>query len=284
MPRAGSFVRVALFAASLLSLDIGGRVARADDTDACLAAYEKSQQLRKDGQFAASREQLTLCVQPKCHNLIKRDCSRWMSELERVEPTVIVKARDAQGKDVLSVRVSVDGAVFQDRLDGKPHEVDPGVHVFRYEKDGAPLGEERVVIQEGEKNRVVNVRIEPAEAVVSRPAAKPAEARPPAPVGGYVLLGAGAAGVTAFAVLAAMGKHDLDEMRKEGGCAPNCAESQVDAARTKIIAANVSLGIGVVAAAVGTLWLLKPRRANVGLELGVRPVAGGAATDLAYRF
>jgi hypothetical protein len=100
-----------------------------------------------------------------------------------------------------------------------------------------------------------------------------------------VLLGVGAAGVTAFGVLAALGQHDLDEMRKDpGGCAPNCNEADVTAARTKIIAANVSLGVGIFAAAVGTYWLLAPRHAKVGLGLGVRPVAGGAATDIAYRF
>jgi hypothetical protein len=280
---ARSSLRGAFVVASLLALDIESRTALADDTDACLAAYEKSQQLRKDGKLGASREQLNLCVQPRCHSLIKRDCSRWMSELERAEPTVIVKARDARGKDVLDLRVAVDGALLQERLDGKPHEVDPGVHVFRYEKDGTLIGEERVVVQEGEKNRVVSVKIAPPK--VAAPPLVVEESTPPAPVGGYVLLGLGAAGVAAFGALAASGQHDLDEMRKEpGGCAPNCDASDVSAARTKIIAANMSLGVGLVAAALGTYWLLKPRRASVGLELGVRPVAGGAATNVGYRF
>jgi hypothetical protein len=275
-------LRVVFAAASLLALDVGSRVARADDTDACLAAYDRSQQLRKDGKLAASREQLTLCMQPKCHALIKRDCSLWMAELEKAEPSVIVKARDAQGKDVPSVRVSVDGALFQERLDGKPHELDPGVHVFRYERDRTFIGEERVVVQEGEKNRIVEVKIE-VDRTASGPPAKSPEA-PPAPAGAYVLLGVGVAGAAAFGILAASGQHDLDQMRAPGGCAPRCDESEVSAARTKILAANISLGAGIFAAAAATYWLLKPRRASVGLELGVRPVAGGAATDLAYRF
>jgi len=279
-----SALRGTFVAASLLALDVaGGGLARADDTDACLDAYEKSQQLRKEGKLGASREQLTQCVQPKCHSLIKRDCSRWMAELERAEPTVIVKARDAQGKDVLDVHVLVDGVLLQDRLDGKPHEVDPGVHVFRYQKDGTSLGEERVVMQEGEKNRIVAVKIvapEPAPAPTGKP-----DAPAPPPVGGFVLLGVGALGAVSFGVLATLGQRDLDDMRKDpGGCAPNCDEGRVSAARTKIVAANVSLGVGIVAAAVGTYWLLNPRHAGAGLGLGVRPVTGGAATNLTYGF
>jgi hypothetical protein len=281
MVRARSLFRCALVAGSVLALDLHGREARADDTDACLSAYEKSQQLRKEGKLSSSREQLNLCVQPKCHNLIKRDCSKWMAELEKVAPTVIVNARDKEGRDLLSVRVLVDGAVFQDRLDGKPHEVDPGLRVFRFEREGSLLAEERVVIQEGEKSRVINVKIADADASARVPA-KAAEAPAPAPIGGFVLLGVAVVGASAFGVLAALGQRDLDEMRKD--CAPNCDPNRVATARTEIAVANVSLGVGIVAAGLGGYLLLKPRRSTTGFELGVRAVAGGASTDLAYRF
>src|SRR5215470_13760868 len=122
-----SFALVALLAAD----------GRADDTDACLAAYERSQELRKEGKFRASRDKLLECVRASCPSLVKKDCSRWIAELEPATPTVIVNARDALGKDMVEVRVLVDGAVLLERLDGKSHEVDPGVHVFRYEGEGA---------------------------------------------------------------------------------------------------------------------------------------------------
>jgi hypothetical protein len=283
MFRTSSF-RSALLATSLLALDLGVRTAKADDTDACLAAYEKAQHLRKDGRLGASREQLNLCVQPKCHALIKRDCSMWVAELEKAVPTIIVNARDASGKDLLAVRVLVDGAVLQDRLDGKPHEVDPGIHLFRFERDGSLLAEEKIVIQEGEKSRVINVKVAAGEPPSSAPATR-AETSAPAPIGGFVLLGVGAVGASAFGILAALGQHELHEMRKDpGGCAPRCDPGRVDAARNEIIAANVSLGVGLVAAGLGTYLLLKPRRAATGLELGLRPALGGASTDLTYRF
>src|SRR3954469_9364872 len=90
-----------------IGVALAGGVALADDTDACVAAYEKSQHLRKEGRFGASREQLVDCVRATCPSLVKKDCSRWTAELETAMPTVIVAARDAQGKDMLAVRVLV---------------------------------------------------------------------------------------------------------------------------------------------------------------------------------
>src|SRR5260221_1043707 len=157
----GTHTRALFVATSLLALGTTGRVAQADGTDACLAAYEKSQQLRQDGKLAASREQLVQCVQATCPSLVKKDCSQWLAELDASTPTVIVNARDAEGKDVAKVRVLVDGVVLMEAIDGKPHQIDPGVHVFRYEREGADAIEESIVIQEREKNRVITAKLPP---------------------------------------------------------------------------------------------------------------------------
>jgi hypothetical protein len=271
----------ACIAALLLSLP--EHTARADETEACLAAYDGSQRLRKEGKLAASREQLVLCVRPACPRLVQRDCSQWLSSLDAITPTVIVNARDADGKDVLSVRVLVDGVVLSDKLDGKPHPVDPGVHVFRYEREGASPVEENVVIREGEKGRVINVRLPEPPKVATAPAKRPEVPAGP-PVGAYVLLGAAVAGGAAFGVLATLGKNDVDRMRQPGGCAPRCDESDVAAARNEIIAANVSLGVGLVAAGIGTYLLLKPRSSAPELQVGVRALPGGVMTGASYRF
>ena len=104
--------RVAFAAVWFLVLGAGEGVVRADGTDACLAAYEKSQQLKQDGKLAASREQLVQCVQPTSPEPGQKDCSQWLAELDASTPTVIVNARDGEGKDVAKVRVLVDGVVL----------------------------------------------------------------------------------------------------------------------------------------------------------------------------
>jgi hypothetical protein len=274
--------RTVVLATFLSALCGSDRVARADGTDACLAAYEKSQQLKQDGKLAASREQLVQCVQPTCPNLVKKDCSQWLAELDASMPTVIVNARDAEGKDVAKVRVLVDGAVLLEQLDGKPHPIDPGVHVFRYEREGAEAIEESIVIQERERNRVITAKLAPPPQASTVPTVRSTEVSPRSPVLGYALLGVGVAGAATFGVLAALGQHDVDDMR--GTCAPNCDSSRVDAAKTKIIVANVSLGVGLIAAGVGTFILLQPRKGATGLQLGVRPVAAGGMADMVYQF
>jgi hypothetical protein len=272
----------ALVATSLLVLAASESVAHADGTDACLAAYEKAQQLKQDGKLAASREQLVQCVQPSCPNLVKKDCSQWLAELDASTPTVIINARDAGGKDLAKVRVLVDGAVLMDQLDGKPHAVDPGVHLFRYEREGAEPTEESIVIQEREKNRVITAKIAPPPQASSATSTKVVETSSRSPILGYALLGVGVAGVAAFGVLAAIGQHDVDEMRRT--CAPSCDSSSVDGAKTKIIVANVSLGVGLVAAGIGTFILLQPSKGGTGLQVGVRPIAAGGMGNVAYRF
>jgi hypothetical protein len=274
--------RCGLALAVLVAISAAEQSARGDGTDACLAAYEKSQQLKQDGKLAASREQLVQCVQPTCPTVVKKDCSQWLAELDASTPTVIVNARDAGGKDVLNVRVLVDGVVLLDKLDGKPHAIDPGVHLFRYEREGAEPIEESIVIQEHEKNRVITAKIvPPAQPSVGSPM-HAAEVTSSSPVLGFTLLGVGVAGAAVFGVLAASGKHDVDDMR--GTCAPACDQSRVDSAKTKILIANVSLGAGLIAAGVGTFMLLQPPKGGTGLQLGVRPVAGGGVSNVGIRF
>jgi hypothetical protein len=285
MPDIHTSQRAVVLAASLLALGAVERAARAQGTEACLAAYEKSQQLRQDGKLAASREQLVQCVDPACPNLVKKDCSQWLAELDASTPTVIVNARDAEGKDVAKVRVLVDGVVLMEQIDGKPHQIDPGVHVFRYEREGAEAIEESIVIQEREKNRVITAKLAPPPQASVGSSTKGTDVSSRSPVLGYTLLGVGVAGAAAFGILAAMGQHDVDQMRDGvDHCAPDCPSSRVDTAKTKIIVANVALGVGLVAAGVGAFILLKPHKGGTGLELDVRPVAAGGMGDFAYRF
>jgi hypothetical protein len=206
-----------------------------------------------------------------------------MAELDVATPTVIVNARDADGKDFVAVKVLVDGVVLEDKLDGKPHEVDPGVHVFRFESRGSDPTEQNVVVQEREKNRVITVRLAAPALSTAPPDARPTSGPP---LASYVLLGAGAAGLATFGILAAVGKSELDDMRSPSpvGCAPNCPQSRVDAARTEIIVADVAAGLGLVAAGLGTYFLFAPRKSAPSVTFGFHPITGGGAGDFAYRF
>src|SRR5258708_923596 len=117
--------------------------ARAGEEEKCAAAAESAQRLRAAKHLLDARRQLVLCAQDKCPIVVLRDCATWLHDVESAIPTLSFRARDARGRDLIAVRVLVDGAVVRERLDGTPIEFDPGEHTLRYETAGRAPVEER---------------------------------------------------------------------------------------------------------------------------------------------
>jgi hypothetical protein len=216
---------------------------------------------------------------------------------------------------VSNFRVLVDGESVPRDVDA-PLPFDPGPHLVRIEAEGfAPL-EQNVVLRPKEQGRVLestllSVRREPAAA---EPPSDPPRTLPPrsdaAPIVGplaerkqensplsdpppvesssaratgmYLAGGVGLLALGGAAYLGLQGTREADHMRAT--CAPDCAKGDVDAARTKLVAANVSLGVGIGAVAVaGILWLTgssatpqsSGRSRLVGLAVVPSPSGGG---------
>jgi len=72
-------------------------------------------------------------------------------------------------------------------------------------------------------------------------------------------LGVGVAGFVGTAALVAIASSDASNLRST--CAPTFAASDVDAAHSKLVAANVTLGIGIAGVALAAIFLIA---ANVG--------------------
>jgi hypothetical protein len=263
-------------------------VARADPTDACIAAAEAAQPLRKEGHLKAARERLLLCSRDECPDAVRRDCSRWLSAMEGVVPTVIIRAVDGAGTDLVDVRVSIDGGTVATRLDGKGIEIDPGEHVLRLERPGSAPVEQTLVVREAEQHRIVSVtfRVEPSKADRSDDSA--AEPRPPAPspeatasrslVGPIALLGGGAALLGIASYLWVSGNSDHATMQSTCAATHTCSQSAVDSAHGRLVAGDV-LGVsGALVVALGAGWLLLGQEhapVHVGLGVGPRAAALG---------
>jgi len=216
--------------------------AQADDRQekkVCAQASEEAQQLRTDGHPREARERLLVCVRDVCPQVVRKDCTLWLAEVEAALPSVVINARDGQGHDLVNVRVTLDGKPFTDKVDGKSIAVNPGIHVFRYEADDAPPIEEKVVVREGEKNRELVVTFKtpgPAVAPVPEPPTPPGVVAPsPAPAAHsgppaltYVLAGVAVVAAGGYAYLGIQGKNDVDNLRST--CAPACSQSQKDSA------------------------------------------------------
>jgi hypothetical protein len=246
-PRARASVgRALLTAATLLAIVPQVSRASADEKQACVAASEKAQQLRSAGKLGEARDQLNICGRTECPKLVQQDCTQWMSELLASLPSVVPGARDLKGRDIVDARLTVDGKVVAEALDGKPIVIDPGVHTFVFESKGFPAVHEQVVVKPGEKNRLVSVTFAaPDERAGQGPVAPPPATDSPSsspPIAAYVLGGVGLAALGAalyFDLSASGDAHDL-----RSGCSPNCAQSDVDDIKTKYTVAGVTAGIG----------------------------------------
>lgn len=293
-------VRKSMWLAPVFLLDVlfATPRARADGGEnlrTCTDAAENGQQSRDEGKFRAAYQAFTACGQQECPGIIKADCVRWLSELEKMLPTVVVIARDAVGRD-MDGRILMDGALLAERLDGNPIIVDGGSHVFRFEaKDGA-AAEERVIIHAAEKNRILDIRLGTTAQKPSTDSSKAdsdnasgdrARVSPLA----WILGGVGILGMGGFAYFGLSANAQLSDLRAQP-CAASatCAEADLDQVKTKHIVADISLGVGVVALGAA-VWLLvsgsasssnpRPRSA---LDFRTTPLATGGATERAVRF
>lgn len=268
------------------------RAARADQTDACIDASVRGQELRDQGKLVAARAALLACGTPTCPRLLRRECSGWLADVEARTPSMVIGATDEAGHDTAEVKVTVDGAPFLARLEGQAVPIDPGAHVLRFERAGRPFVEQKVILREGERRRAISVSFAPAASTstsIAGPLGRkddplaPAPASVARPIAVAALGGLAVASGVTLAVLGLGAKSDADHLRST--CAPTCAASDVDAVRRKEIGANVALGIGVLAAgAAAVLIFTWPSAAAPNASVAVRPIVGGAIAGFALRF
>ncbi len=257
----------------------GASLARADDTAKCVEAAEKAEELRGAGKLFDAKAQLDICGSVGCPALVHRDCTNWLVEVMSVLPTVVLGARDAKGRDVSDVRVTVDGRALSERLDGNPLPLDPGRHTFRFETKGFAAVDEPVVLRQGEKNRIVIVTFADSKAdarVASAPT--PADLLLPAPdapsywtgrrIGGIAV---GAVGLVALGVGGAMALSARSQFDSaQGASGPTRRDESMNAANKADLATVFVVGGAAVAAAGVVVWLTAPsRKERAGSALAV---------------
>ncbi len=153
---------------------------QAKDKLACVSSYEDAQRLRLANKLLAAREQLRVCRGDVCPGLVRNDCEKWLGEVAESLPSVVLSARDGGGRDLFDVKVTIDGAPLRAGLDGTAVDVDPGAHTIVFVR-GSDTKEERVLVRQGEHNRVVVGVLgrSPAAAPLPAPAPAPASTQPP---------------------------------------------------------------------------------------------------------
>lgn len=251
-----SLIRVQA-AGAVLCLASAVGTAHADTTQECIAAAYDGQRLRDEGKLMASRAALQSCAASTCPVVVARDCGQWLVDVDSRIPTALFAARDADGRDLVDAAVAIDGKALSSALDGHPVALEAGRHTVRFEaKHHAPV-EVVLVTREGEKGRLVSATMH----AYGQPAAVAPEATRPPLWQPFVVGGVGIAALGIFGALGAMGQSEKDHLSDTCGRVRMCAQRDVDAAKTKLLVADVALGTGAIALAVATVLFV--HRASV---------------------
>lgn len=258
----------------------------ADDSEiqACATSYEQAQVERKKAKLKAARAELGNCVREICPDFVRNDCSQWLSEVNAEIPSVIFAAVGSKKNDLPDVKVSLDGEVVAEKLDGRAIDLDPGQYELVFEHKGVKVTR-TLVVRQGEKNRVIRAEIEtdvdtdgdgtldseddcPAESgpttnrgcpVVAPPTVDSSSGGPdPLRIGAYAGWGLGAAGLITFAVFTPLAySEEADAKDKCGSDGSGCEQPEKDelvqGVKDKLLIGNVGLGVGIVGAAAGTV-------------------------------
>lgn len=247
----------------------------------CVRAYESSQELKLDGKLTEARDRLFRCMQEDCRAFMRQACAEWLEDVQLGMPSVVFAVRRGP-QDLSQVRVFKDGQLLRERLEGQAVEIDPGIYTFRFEADGSPPLEQRFVIREGERKRVLRVVLPAPQG----PDLTQRDGGGPPPLATWILGGVGALGVAGFVTLGLWGSSDESSLRDR--CAPDCSDADVDAVSTKYLLSDLSLGVGLLSlGAAGYFWWNAPSRdtaQSTRLGVGLRVTGDRSVAELGGTF
>jgi hypothetical protein len=256
--------------ALVLALVVFGAAAIAAPRAECLDPYAAAQRARQRGDLVEARRELQRCARKECPEIVRADCVQWLDEVEQALPTVVFRVRSADGADVTEASLWLDGVLVQERIDGRALALDPGQHRVRVVSGDREL--ERVVVAaQGEKNRMIVLELPSPAAQRPLPTAAladQAERDGPPPTAAWVLAGVSVIGLASFGYFALTGTRDLERLRDR--CAPTCGQDELDAAKRKLVIADLSLAVAVISAGAAAWLFISPSSDGASVAVGAR--------------
>jgi hypothetical protein len=224
-------------------------------TAECLAANEASLKSANEHRLRQERSELLICAAASCPSDIRQECIRRIDELNAAIPTIIFGVKDASGNDVSAVKVSMDGQLLAERLDGSALSVDPGAHTFVFEKAGQSTVTKQFVIREAQKNRHEAITLG-SQAVSATTASTAFGAQKTLAIvaGGVGIVGLGVG--SAFGLVAMAKKNEAQRTCPDDECADQRGVHLWDDAARAGDASTVAFIVGGAMLVGGaTLWL-----------------------------
>jgi len=281
----------------------GERTSAREERMVCDAAFEKAKEVgRSPVQFTAAAEWFGECARPTCPLAMRRKCAAVQARITAKLPSVVPVVTGASGGSVGDVQVRMDGAVLTGSLDGTAISVDPGEHQFTFARDGEIFSTQRLTLESGQRHQIVSATWQPRRVEREEEALRLRERAPQpveepkasgsAPWTAYALAGVGLAGLGGAALFNLKGTASNDALI--AFCKPDCKPEAVRHVRNLYLAADISLGIGLVALAGSTYLFFNhdgpapednPRALRTRIsQVGVTPTPTGAVATLIGTF
>jgi hypothetical protein len=249
----------------------------------CLMAAEASLKLRAEHKLRLTRTQLAVCSSPTCPAEVRQECMHRIDEVNAASPSIVLAVKDRAGHDLSAVRVSVDGQLATEHIDGSSMPIDPGPHEFTFDAPGAPTLTETIILHEGEKERreTVTLAVGPAPAPVATAAtpgadgdatAKPAASGKTQRVAGIVVGAVGIAGLGLGGIFGVLASSKWSTAQRECPSHSGCSAQAMSDRSSAVTSATVStvgfIAGGVLLAGGLTLFFTAPKgdAPRVGLE------------------
>jgi len=248
---------------SLACLTAGPAHAAGPGMSECLSANESAIRLRSDRKLVGARDQSLVCAAQSCPAELRDACQGRVKELTAAIPSIVFEVKDAGGKDVTAVSVTMDGELLVDHLDGTAVAVNPGEHAFVFAVPGHAGVTKRVVIYQGEKNR--RERVELGGGPAAPQPASTSSGMGTQKLVGLTLGGAGVVGVGVGAVFGATALSAWSSVTSACGaggasrCAPSnrsSVQSDQSSAQTDATVSTAALIAGGALVAAGAVLFL----------------------------
>jgi hypothetical protein len=286
-------------AVALLFVLAPGRAAgepRADKAT-CFDAAEQAQLLRYNGDLVSARDKLMGCASSDCPAAVARDCTRWLGEVTQALPSLAVHAKDSRGHDVIEAAVVIDGRRVAVQLGGIAVAINPGPHTIRLETPAGVTHEEKILVVEGQKERVLDVTFS-ADLNLDGTRAEAPPVRPQPARGGHAVDGialafaaVGLSGLALATYFELAGQSEYRALERGCGLSGTCSQGAVDSSKDKLYyGAPISFGVGLLSMGVAAgVFLLGHRRPSsqvtAAWQFGVMPMEReGMLGVAAHRF
>lgn len=265
----------------------------------CAQAYESAQESRAAGQLQETQKRLSICARPECPGFVQKDCARWLDEVGRELPSVVMRAEGVDAEAARQMSVTLDGQPIPNAFGGGPISLDPGRHELIAESPGRSRIARIIVAQQGVQSRPITLDFAPEPAPAARAdvavdtGSGGSSLRPYA----YVAWGLGAVGLGTFAVLGTLGRADERALKDDcpsaspdpmlvgpGVCAKAESDERIAIYEREYVLADIGLVTGILGAAAGTVFFIlgasdgsssDGASGEAGLHLDVAPARGG---------